>query len=99
VTETVTVTFDDESPTTTPVSSSKVSSAAPVTITPTSIPNYARACLKAKEYATACSCFGVTGTVTTVPTPTVTVTSTLMVFDGKDDDDGDDWDSEEECEL
>ena len=99
MTETITVTIDDELPTTTPVSSSKVSSAAPVTVIPTSIPDYARACLKAGKYATACSCFGVAGTVTTVPTPTVTVTSTVVVFDGKDDDDEDDWDSEEECEL
>lgn len=47
-----------------------------VTVVPSSIPDYADNCANAEEYVSACSCFGVTGTVTTAPTPTVTVTTT-----------------------
>jgi hypothetical protein len=48
-----------------------------VTASPTAIPTYASACSPAAEYISACSCFGVTGSVTTAPTPTVTVTTTV----------------------
>jgi hypothetical protein len=51
------------------------------TVFPTALPNYASACTAAAEYASACSCFGLTGSVTTAPTPTVTVTSTVEVCD------------------
>ncbi|KAK0613617.1 hypothetical protein B0T14DRAFT_402726, partial [Immersiella caudata] len=50
-----------------------------VTVTAHSIPAYAANCANGEEYKTACSCFGVTGSVTTVATPTVTVTTTLEV--------------------
>ncbi len=53
-----------------------------VTVTPTFIPSYADNCANAAEYISACSCFGLTGTVTTAPTPKVTVTTTVV----KDDD-------------
>ncbi|KAK3903643.1 hypothetical protein C8A05DRAFT_43168 [Staphylotrichum tortipilum] len=45
-----------------------------VTVTPTAIPDYAANCANAAEYVSACSCFGLTGTVTTAPRATVTVT-------------------------
>ncbi|KAL2131785.1 hypothetical protein VTI74DRAFT_4613 [Chaetomium olivicolor] len=48
-----------------------------VTVVPSSIPDYAANCANAAEYISACSCFGVTGSVTTAPTPTVTVTTTV----------------------
>ena len=53
-----------------------------MTVTPTHIPDYAANCANAAEYISACSCFGLTGTVTTAPTPRVTVTTTVV----KDDD-------------
>lgn len=48
-----------------------------VTVTPTAIPDYAENCANAAEYISACSCFGLTGSVTTAPVPTVTVTTTV----------------------
>jgi hypothetical protein len=48
-----------------------------VTEVPNAIPEYADNCVDAEEYSSACSCWGVTGSVTTVPVPTVTVTSTI----------------------
>ncbi|KAL2263535.1 hypothetical protein VTK26DRAFT_6354 [Humicola hyalothermophila] len=47
------------------------------------IPDYADNCVDAAEYATACSCLGVTsGAGVTAPTPTVTVTETVDWCDG-----------------
>ncbi|KAH6621434.1 hypothetical protein B0J18DRAFT_491716 [Chaetomium sp. MPI-SDFR-AT-0129] len=48
-----------------------------VTVVPTAIPDYAENCVDAAEYISACSCFGLTGSVTTAPAPTVTVTTTV----------------------
>ena len=48
-----------------------------VTVTPTAIPDYAENCANAAEYISACSCFGLTGSVSTAPAPTVTVTTTV----------------------
>ena len=45
-----------------------------VTVTPTSTPTYASACSSSEAYASACSCYGVTGKTTTAAQPTVTVT-------------------------
>ena len=47
-----------------------------VAVTPTAIPSYAAVCSASAAYASACSCFGLTGSVTTAPRPTVTVTTT-----------------------
>ena len=52
-----------------------------VTVTASSIPTYAAVCSSAERYASACSCFGVTGSVTTAPQPTVTVTTTVDYCD------------------
>lgn len=52
-----------------------------MTVVPSSIPEYADNCVDAAEYISACSCFGLTGSVTTMPTPTVTVTTTLDYCD------------------
>ncbi len=49
-----------------------------VTVVPSVIPDYAANCANAAEYISACSCFGLTGTVTTAPTPTVTITTTVI---------------------
>ena len=46
------------------------------TVTPSDIPEYASICSSSAAYASACTCFGITGTITTAPTPTVTVTTT-----------------------
>jgi hypothetical protein len=51
------------------------------TVIPQSLPTYATACSSAAEYASACSCWGITPTVSTASTPTVTVTSTVEVCD------------------
>ena len=51
------------------------------TFVPSALPAYATHCSGAPAYASACSCFGITGTVTTAPTPTVTVTSTIDYCD------------------
>jgi hypothetical protein len=48
------------------------------TVVPTFIPAYASSCDKI-EYASACSCFGVTGKTTTAPTPTSTATATTTI--------------------
>ncbi|KAJ4307219.1 hypothetical protein N0V88_000598 [Collariella sp. IMI 366227] len=50
-----------------------------VTVTPTAIPQYAGNCANGAEYLSACSCFGVTGSVTTAPVPTVTISTTAEV--------------------
>ncbi|KAF1972280.1 hypothetical protein BU23DRAFT_599763 [Bimuria novae-zelandiae CBS 107.79] len=48
-----------------------------VTEVPSSIPSYATQCCRsASDYASACSCLGVTGKTTTAPTPTSTVSLT-----------------------
>ncbi|KAK4216274.1 hypothetical protein V8F33_010092 [Rhypophila sp. PSN 637] len=75
---TVTLTVDDE-----PTGAGKrdVLDVRAATVVPTAIPEYADNCVDAAEYAVACSCFGVTGTVTTAPAPTVTVTTTYDYCD------------------
>ncbi|KAK0639428.1 hypothetical protein B0T16DRAFT_243805 [Cercophora newfieldiana] len=55
-----------------------------VTVTAYSIPEYAANCANGEEYKTACSCFGITGSVTTAPTPTVTVTATIEACEEED---------------
>jgi hypothetical protein len=75
---TVTVTVDDEDlPTPTPAKRGVGLNARQVTVVPTAIPDYAENCVDAAEYISACSCFGLTGSVTTAPAPTVTVTTTV----------------------
>ncbi|GAB1312897.1 hypothetical protein MFIFM68171_03107 [Madurella fahalii] len=79
---TVTVTVDDEEdivPTPTPAR--RDLEGRQVTVVPSSIPDYADNCVDAAEYISACSCFGVTGSVTTMPTPTITVTTTVDYCD------------------
>jgi hypothetical protein len=49
-----------------------------VTDSPKVVPAYASSCEEAGEYASACSCWGVTAWTTTT-TPTVTVTATADV--------------------
>ena len=73
---TVTVTVDEE-PTTAVVKRDFALEIRQATEVPTAIPTYAAVCSSAEKYASACSCFGVTGSVTTAPTPTVTVTTTI----------------------
>ncbi|CAK7203265.1 hypothetical protein SEUCBS139899_005996 [Sporothrix eucalyptigena] len=48
-----------------------------VTVIPSALPIYATQCSSGAAYASACSCWGVTGTVSTAPTPTIIVTSTV----------------------
>ena len=48
------------------------------TVVPTFVPAYASSCDKI-EYASACSCFGVTGKTSVAPVPTSTVTVTTTV--------------------
>ncbi|KAK4120012.1 hypothetical protein N657DRAFT_636894 [Parathielavia appendiculata] len=75
---TVTVTVDeDDLPTSTAPAKRDLLMARQVTVVPSSIPEFAANCANAAEFAQACSCFGVTGSVTTAPTPTVTVTTTV----------------------
>ncbi|CAK7230375.1 hypothetical protein SCUCBS95973_007551 [Sporothrix curviconia] len=50
-----------------------------VTVIPNALPSYATACSSAAAYASACSCWGLTGTVSTAPTPTITITSTIGI--------------------
>lgn len=74
---TVTVTVDEEDlPTPTPAKRWGQIENRQVTVVPTHIPDYADNCANAAEYISACSCFGLTGSVTTAPAPTVTVTTT-----------------------
>ncbi|KAK0634467.1 hypothetical protein B0T17DRAFT_586276 [Bombardia bombarda] len=73
---TYTVTVDDEEPTG-PAKRDFPLEGRQATAVATSIPTYAANCANVAEYASACSCFGVTGTVTTAPVPTVTVTTTV----------------------
>jgi len=47
------------------------------TISPTSIPAYATYCPNSIQYASACSCVGVTASTTTLSTPTVTISTTV----------------------
>jgi len=75
---TVTITVDDEA-TTTPAKRDLVYRAA--TVSPSVLPTYATAACDAGSYASACSCFGVTGSVTTAPVPTTTVTTTIDFCD------------------
>lgn len=78
---TVTVTvYDDDEPT---AAAGKRDLINPrqATVTATDIPTYAAVCSSAERYASACNCFGVTGTVSTAPTPTVTVTTTIDYCD------------------
>ncbi len=77
---TVTVTVDEDELLPTPAKRDAVE-ARQVTVVPSAIPAYASVCSSAERYASACSCFGVTGSVTTAPTPTVTVTTTLDYCD------------------
>ncbi|KAK3304639.1 uncharacterized protein B0T15DRAFT_249289 [Chaetomium strumarium] len=75
---TVTVTVDEEDlPSPTAAKRGAVLQGRQVTVVPSAIPDYAANCANAAEYISACSCFGVTGSVTTAPTPTVTVTTTV----------------------
>ncbi|KAK5661385.1 hypothetical protein OQA88_11284 [Cercophora sp. LCS_1] len=48
----------------------------PVTFTPTHMPDYAEEMCTGTEYASACTCFGLTGAITTLAPATVTVTET-----------------------
>ncbi|KAK3946458.1 hypothetical protein QBC46DRAFT_335899 [Diplogelasinospora grovesii] len=76
---TVTVTVDDAEPTAAkrdfPLAGRQA------TASPSAIPTYAAVCSSAAAYASACSCYGVTGSVTTAPVPTVTVTTTIDYCD------------------
>ncbi|KAK3293511.1 uncharacterized protein B0H64DRAFT_376413 [Chaetomium fimeti] len=75
---TVTVTVDEEDlPTPTPAKRAAQLNARQETVVPTAIPEFAENCADAAEFVSACSCFGVTGSVTTAPAPTVTVTTTI----------------------
>jgi len=47
------------------------------TVSPTAIPAYATYCPNSIQYASACSCVGVTASTTTVSTPTVTISTTV----------------------
>jgi len=77
---TVTVTVDEEDATSTPAKRGLEYRQA--TVSPSALPTYATAaCKAAADYASACSCYGVTGSVSTAPTPTVTVTSTIDYCD------------------
>ncbi|KAJ9165208.1 hypothetical protein NKR19_g627 [Coniochaeta hoffmannii] len=75
---TVTVTVDDEAATT-PAKRDLEYRAA--TVSPSALPTYATAACDAKAYASACSCYGITGSVTTAPVPTTTVTTTIDYCD------------------
>lgn len=46
------------------------------TVVPSSVPSYASACSAPGEFASACSCMGITATVITATTPVTTVTTT-----------------------
>ena len=74
----MTVTVDDEAATT-PAKRDLEYRAA--TVSPSALPTYATAACDVKAYASACSCFGVTGSVTTAPVPTTTVTTTIDYCD------------------
>jgi hypothetical protein len=75
---TVTVTVDEEDlPTPTKPAKRGLLEGRQVTVVPTSIPEFAENCANAAEFVSACSCFGLTGSVTTAPQPTVTVTTTV----------------------
>jgi hypothetical protein len=74
------VTVDAEDAVSTPAKRDLLDNRA-VTASPSVIPAYATAACSAAAYASACSCFGVTGSVTTAPTPTTTVTSTIDYCD------------------
>lgn len=76
---TVTVTVDDESAT--PAAKRDLEYRA-ATVSPSALPTYATAaCDNGAAYASACSCYGVTGSVTTAPVPTTTVTTTIDYCD------------------
>lgn len=77
---TVTVTVDD-TPTAAAVKREELIFGRQVTVVPSALPTYATAACDTTEYASACGCFGVTGSVTTAPTPTVTVTTTIDYCD------------------
>ncbi|KAK4101378.1 hypothetical protein N658DRAFT_496247 [Parathielavia hyrcaniae] len=75
---TVTVTVDEEDlPTPTGPAKRDQLMGRQMTVVPSSIPEFAENCADAAEFASACTCFGVTGSVTTMPTPTVTITTTV----------------------
>jgi len=82
---TVTVTVDPEdAPTPTPAkrfARADLLEGRQVTGVATSIPAFADNCANVDEFISACSCFGLTGTVTTAPAPTVTVTTTVDYCD------------------
>jgi hypothetical protein len=80
-TRTITVTIDDEDLPTPTADKRDVLEGRQVTVVPTHIPDYAENCANVAEYISACSCFGLTGSVTTAPVPTVTVTTTLDYCD------------------
>ncbi|EGR44610.1 uncharacterized protein TRIREDRAFT_124059 [Trichoderma reesei QM6a] len=67
-TTTITITVDPE---VTPKAKRAVANAAPITVTPTAIPNYADPCDVA-HYSSACSCWGIHATTVTASTPTQT---------------------------
>ena len=46
------------------------------TVIPSLVPTYASACSGTARYATACSCYGISGMTSMAPTPTFTVTAT-----------------------
>jgi len=75
---TVTVTVDDETST---AAAKRDLVYRAVTVSPSALPTYATAACDAVSYASACSCFGVTGSVTTAPVPTTTVTTTIDYCD------------------
>jgi hypothetical protein len=76
---TITVTVDDSTVTT---PAKRALEARATTVIPSAIPTYATtACINVSEYASACSCYGITGSITTAPTPTVTVTTTIDFCD------------------
>ncbi|KAB5585513.1 hypothetical protein GE09DRAFT_1210122 [Coniochaeta sp. 2T2.1] len=77
VTVTVTVDGDEAAPT----KAKRDLEYRAATASPSVLPTYATAACDAAAYASACSCYGVTGSVTTAPTPTHTVTSTIDYCD------------------
>src|SRR5271170_1253178 len=48
------------------------------TSAPSSVPTYASFCSGTSRYASACSCFNVTGSTYTAPTPTITIIITAQ---------------------
>ena len=76
----MTVTVDGSAPTT--LAKRELIQNRQVTVSPSAIPVWAStACSGSVDFATACSCWSITGSVTTAATPTVTATTTIDYCD------------------